>query len=112
MPSDGAITFGDLVGRLDLLELVCAKCDRHGRYAVRRLIERHGGVMKVPDWKAEMTRDCLRRRLPGTGPLDLRLPAHCRVAMFGRVVPIPDPSGNLVRSARRTSRVAEPCHRF
>jgi len=65
LPRDGTRTFGDLIGRLDHLEIVCAKCERHGRYAVRRLIERHGGGMKIPDWKAEVTRDCPRRRLPG-----------------------------------------------
>jgi len=65
MSRDGAITFADLVGRLDHLELVCVKCDRHSRYAVRRLIERHGADAKIPDWKAEVTRDCPRRQSPG-----------------------------------------------
>jgi hypothetical protein len=65
MPRDGARTFGDLIGKLDHLEIVCAKCDRHGRYAVRRLIERYGGGMKIPDWKAEITGDCPRRQSPG-----------------------------------------------
>jgi hypothetical protein len=30
MPRDGAMTFGDLLGRLDWLDIVCAKCDKAG----------------------------------------------------------------------------------
>jgi ATP dependent DNA ligase domain len=30
---DGAMTFGDLIGRLDHLEIACPKCDRLGRYS-------------------------------------------------------------------------------
>jgi len=36
MPLDGAIIFGDLSGKLDVLEVVCDKCGRKGRYAVMR----------------------------------------------------------------------------
>ncbi len=42
MPRDGAITFGDLIGKLDVLVLDCAKCGRSGRYALRRLIGQRG----------------------------------------------------------------------
>jgi hypothetical protein len=35
MPRDGAIIFGDLVGKLDVLEVACEKCGRRGRYPVR-----------------------------------------------------------------------------
>jgi hypothetical protein len=42
MPRDGAIIFGDLIGKLDVLEVACDKCGRNGRYAVARLIERIG----------------------------------------------------------------------
>ena len=34
MPRDGAIIFGDLVGKLDVPEVACDKCGRNGRYAV------------------------------------------------------------------------------
>jgi hypothetical protein len=37
---------------------------RDARYAVRRLIERHGGGTKISDWKAEVTHDCSRRKSP------------------------------------------------
>jgi len=39
VPRDGAIIFGDLIGKLDVLEVACEKCRRKGRYAVARLIE-------------------------------------------------------------------------
>ena len=37
MPRDGAIVFGDLIGKLDLLRVACPKCDREGQYPLRRL---------------------------------------------------------------------------
>ncbi len=42
MPRDGAITFSDLIGKLDTLEVACDKCGRKGRYALARLIEQRG----------------------------------------------------------------------
>jgi hypothetical protein len=32
MPRDGAIIFGDLVGKFDMLRADCEKCGRKGRY--------------------------------------------------------------------------------
>jgi hypothetical protein len=31
MPRDGAIIFGDLIGKLDMLRVSCDKCGRSGR---------------------------------------------------------------------------------
>ena len=42
MPRDGAIIFGDLIGKLEVLHVACDKCGRKGRYAVARLIEQRG----------------------------------------------------------------------
>jgi hypothetical protein len=42
MPSDGAIIFRDLVGKLDVLNVECAKCGRRGRYHLDKLIARYG----------------------------------------------------------------------
>jgi hypothetical protein len=60
MPRDGAIIFGDLIGKLDVLRVECEKCGRAGRYSVRQLIERKGREVKVIDWKDETTADCPR----------------------------------------------------
>ena len=32
MPRDGAIIFSDLIGKLDMLRVTCAKCGRDGCY--------------------------------------------------------------------------------
>jgi hypothetical protein len=40
MPRDGARTFGDLFGLT--WEIACPKCDRLGRYSVRRLAVQYG----------------------------------------------------------------------
>jgi hypothetical protein len=74
MPRDGARTFGDLIGRLDHLEIVCPKCERLGRYSVHRLAMEHGPDFKLPDWIALMTRNCPRRQSPGLADA---CGAHC-----------------------------------
>jgi len=61
MPRDGALIFRDLIGKLDVLRLECAKCGRAGRYSVRRLIEQRGLDGKLIDWSAELTADCPRK---------------------------------------------------
>ena len=62
MPRDGALTFGDLDGKLDVLRVACRECDRRGRYPVAKLIERHGRDAKLVDWN---------RRLCKAGLMDL-----------------------------------------
>jgi len=39
MPLNGAIIFGNLIGKFDVLHVACDKCGRKGRCAVARLIE-------------------------------------------------------------------------
>lgn len=60
MPRDGALVFGDLVGNLDHVEMVCDKCTRRGRYSVARLIEQYGPDAKMTDWRTRITADCQR----------------------------------------------------
>jgi hypothetical protein len=61
MPRGGAITFGDLIGKLDVLRVECAKCGRTGQYSMGRLVEQLGRDAKIIDWKDELTGDCPRR---------------------------------------------------
>jgi hypothetical protein len=61
MPRDGSITFGDLIGQLEYLAITCPKCDRLGRFSVRRLALQHGRDEKLADWIATMTADCPRK---------------------------------------------------
>ena len=60
MPRDGAITFRDIVGKLEALNLVCDKCGRRGRYRVDRLIDQYG-------IDAKLFRLGARGRLPAQG---------------------------------------------
>jgi RNase P subunit RPR2 len=58
MPSDGAIIFSDLIGKLDAVRVTCERCGHNGRYRLESLIAEHGGDVSVPDWLAELTADC------------------------------------------------------
>jgi hypothetical protein len=62
MPRDGAIIFGDLVGKLDMVRVECPKCGRAGRYRLADLITRCGRDAKIFAFTDELTADCDRRR--------------------------------------------------
>ena len=70
MPRHGAVVFGDIDGKLDVLHVACKKCDRRGQYPVARLIERHGCEAKLVDWKDQITADCPRRTKASVAVLD------------------------------------------
>src|SRR3954453_16240728 len=59
MRSKGAVTLGDIVGRVRMLEIACRHCERHGWLSVARLVEEHG---------ADLTLPYLRERLAGIAP--------------------------------------------
>jgi hypothetical protein len=61
MARDGAIVFGDLIGKLDVLYVHCPKCSRADRYQVKRLIKERGRDAKVIDWLDEITADCPKK---------------------------------------------------
>ena len=71
MPRGGAITFGDLDGKLAVLRVACSKCDRSGQYRVAKLIERYGPEAKLVDWKDEITKDCPKRANDRVALMDL-----------------------------------------
>jgi hypothetical protein len=58
-------TFGYLVGKLDVLRVECAQCNRAGRYSVARLVAERGRDAKLTDWLSERTRDCLQKNQRG-----------------------------------------------
>jgi hypothetical protein len=62
MPREGAIIFGDIVGKLDVLRVECDKCGRAGRYHVDWLVERYGLDAKLFEWSDEITTDCPRKQ--------------------------------------------------
>jgi hypothetical protein len=61
MPTDDAITFRDLVGKLGVLRIECNKCGCCGIYRLNRLVARYGIDTKVCDWTDEITADCPRK---------------------------------------------------
>jgi hypothetical protein len=61
MPRDGAIIFGDPIGKLDVLNVACEKCGRAGRYQLQRLIDDRGRDAKLIDWLDEITADCPKK---------------------------------------------------
>jgi hypothetical protein len=61
MPRDGAIIFGNLIGKLDVLRVACYKCHRAGRYRLDRLIESRGRDAKIIDWLDELTVECPKK---------------------------------------------------
>src|SRR5690349_2406905 len=44
-----SVTLGELVGRIDRLEVACRRCDRRGRL---RLVAEHGPSTTLPDGRA------------------------------------------------------------
>jgi hypothetical protein len=58
------LVFGDIDGKLDVLRVECARCQRKGRYSVRRLIEKYGRNANMMKWKEQLNGDCPRRDSP------------------------------------------------
>ena len=58
MNNGGSITLAELVGKLDLLEIKCHRCERHGRVSLARLIEEHGADTGLPDLWVPLAGDC------------------------------------------------------
>jgi len=62
MARGSGTTFGDLLGKLPVVVVECPKCNRAGRYVLRRLIEEHGRDGTILDWLEGLTADCPRKR--------------------------------------------------
>jgi hypothetical protein len=56
----GSITLGDLRGKLDMLEVACKRCERHGRLSLDRLISEYGADTGLPDLWGPLAGDCSR----------------------------------------------------
>jgi hypothetical protein len=62
-----AVTLGDLVGRIERLEIRCTRCDRSGRLTVARLIANHGADMGMPDLAVLLAANCPRANATSPG---------------------------------------------
>ena len=58
--SKGAVTLGDIVGRVRMLEIACRHCERRGRLRVDRLIAEHGADLTLPYLRERLAGDCPR----------------------------------------------------
>jgi hypothetical protein len=58
MPRNGATTFSNLIGKLDVVRVMCERCGRKGHYRLERLIADRGSNAKIVDWLDELTADC------------------------------------------------------
>lgn len=62
MNSRGSITLAELQGKIDLLEIKCHRCERHGRVSLSRLIEEYGADRGLPDLWEALAGDCEHAR--------------------------------------------------
>ncbi len=62
MLRDGAIIFGDLIGKLDVPRIECAKCGRSGQYRLADLITRYGRDEKLFAFTSEITANFVRKQ--------------------------------------------------
>jgi hypothetical protein len=58
MSNSGAVTLGDIAGKLQLLDVACSRCERRGRLSVAKLIERRGASAGLPDLRQTIAGDC------------------------------------------------------
>ena len=65
MPRDGSIVLSDV--REPTLSIVCASCDRRGRYSVVKLMEQHGDA-KLTDLLLTLAA-CPKARSPSSATL-------------------------------------------
>ena len=56
------LVFGDIDGKLDVLRVECARCQRKGRYSVARLIEKYGRNRHMMKRRNQLNGDCGTRR--------------------------------------------------
>ena len=52
------VTLGDLVGKIERLEIRCNRCTRHGRVMLDKLIGQHGAGMGLPRLGTVLSADC------------------------------------------------------
>ena len=62
MSARGSITLGELVDKLDMLEVACHRCDRKGRLSLDRLIAEYDADTGLPDLWTPLAGDCPRAK--------------------------------------------------
>jgi len=62
--TSGAVTLGELDGRIDRLDVAGRRCERRGRLRLTRLVEAHGADTTLPDLAARLAAGCPRVKAP------------------------------------------------
>jgi hypothetical protein len=55
------LTFGDIAGKLHMLQIECTRCARKGRYSVAKLLVEHGHRGNMSKWVSDLRGDCPKR---------------------------------------------------
>ena len=71
--SSGALTIAQFPG--PVVEVHCPRCNRQGRYSRKRLVERFGPDLGLPDLLRRLAPDCPARSRPGIDPCGAIYPA-------------------------------------
>jgi hypothetical protein len=80
MPRD-ALTPADLLGRIEFLNIMCAKCARRGRYRVRTLVWEIGLGGNLAAWLSGLSTDCPRNNAASFADrCDVRCPDLLKLA--------------------------------
>lgn len=66
MPGGGAVTLGEIVGKLGVLRVECDRCARAGQYLVANLVHKHGVNATLPEVLADISANCPRRQSTST----------------------------------------------
>jgi len=56
----GVVLLGQVVARLQVLEVACNRCDRRGRLHTTRLLAEHGPDLSMPELRRIVAADCPR----------------------------------------------------
>ena len=67
MSTKGAVTLGELVGRVDQLEVRCRRRERRDRLRLARLIADHGAGTGLPDLAVRLAAGCPKAEAPDLG---------------------------------------------
>jgi hypothetical protein len=56
-----SITLGEVAQRIDMLDIRCSRCDRHGRLNITRLLAEHGPETPIAEVMRAQIGDCPKR---------------------------------------------------
>ena len=92
------LTFGDIAGKLHMLQIECTRCARKGRYSVAKLLAQHGHRGNMSKGVSDLSGDCHKRNA-----------AHLHERCDLICPDLPKCSNNLPQVHNRLGRLALAC---